>query len=88
MALLSAGEASGPMDSAANDDDDEFWQGLDFEVVCRDARAQLAREKAIVQRLAALKSHELVSVTMVCSRRLRRCKPEAATSECVLYREQ
>ena len=37
VALLSARVASGPMGSTANDDDDEFWQGLDFEVVCREA---------------------------------------------------
>ena len=89
VALLAAGEASGPMDSAANDDDDGFWQGLDFEEVCRDARAQLAREKAIVQRLAALKSHELLSVTMVqpeaatVQPEAATVQPEPATSECV-----
>ena len=93
VALLAAGEASGPMDSAANDDDDGFWQGLDFEEVCRDARAQLAREKAIVQRLAAPKSHEFVSVTPEAATvqpeaatvqpEAATVQPEPATSECV-----
>ena len=78
VALLSARVASGPMGSTANDDDDEFWQGLDFEEVCREARAQLARKKAIVQRPVALKSHELVSVTTA-SPEAATVQPEAAT---------
>ena len=82
VAPLSARVTSGPMGSTANDDDDEFWQGLDFEEVCREARAQLARKKAIVQRPVALKSHELVSVTTA-SPESATVQPEAATTECV-----
>ena len=82
VAILSARVASGPMGSTANDDDDEFWQGLDFEEVCREARAQLARKKAIVQRPVALMSHELVSVTTA-SPESATVQPEAATTECV-----
>ena len=82
VALLSARAMSGPMGSTANNDDDEFWQGLDFEEVCREARAQLARKKAIVQRPVALMSHELVSVTTA-SPESATVQPEAATTECV-----